>query len=140
MGVWRWVAPGVLVVLAACGSWPSAFQSTERSQVLGEWCGADGDRMQLGDDGTAAISGMSAKLGQRLIGQYDQPVTPTLDGSWGWEVTGKSYVTLTFAPVPPSTGSRVERLRVANDGEKIRLLAYFGDFDSGYDYSFERCV
>ncbi|MEV0564675.1 hypothetical protein [Dactylosporangium sp. NPDC050588] len=49
-------------------------------------------------------------------------------------------MTLTFAPVPPATSSWVERLRVANDGEKIRLLAYFGDFDSGYDYSFDRCA
>ncbi|MEU0559851.1 hypothetical protein [Dactylosporangium sp. NPDC006015] len=140
MNIRPWVAPLVLVVLAACGMGPSAFQPTERSQVLGEWCGADGDRLQLGDDGKAAITGMSAKLGQRLIGQYDQPITPTLNGSWGWKVKDKSYVTLTFAPVPPFTNSRVERLRVANDGEKIRLLAYFGDFDSGYDYSFERCA
>ncbi|MEV0564674.1 hypothetical protein [Dactylosporangium sp. NPDC050588] len=81
MNIRRWVAPWVLVALAACGTGQAGFQPAERSQVLGEWCGADGDRLQLGDDGKAAITGMSQKLGQRLIGQYDQPVTPALDGS-----------------------------------------------------------
>jgi hypothetical protein len=145
MNIRRWTAaPRILavatvVLLGACST-TDGFQPTEERQVLGEWCGTGGDRLQLGDDHKVSITGLSAKLGQRLVGQYDEPVPGSVDGSWTWKPAEVSVVALTFAPLGKATNSRVEQLRVANDGKKVRLLAYFGDFDSGYDYSFERCA
>ncbi|MGW6239505.1 hypothetical protein ACWGBX_38605 [Streptomyces sp. NPDC055037] len=130
---------GGLFALESCGGGTSA--ELDAAQVAGVWKGADGGRVEFGDDGSFAMSGIPRSAIE--FGFIEPPPgNGKLSGRGRWNLDGgddrSGTIELRFdAAGSFSDDSESTLLQVEEAGERPKL--YFDtDADEGYGYEIRR--
>lgn len=133
--------------MAACYSDASPLTASVEN-VRGLWCGDDGDKLYLDEDGTMTVDKPSDAYLRVVLREYPpgeqarfkgQGIDDGAHGTWEISLVSNDAIGVGFDNVNGQPIDYEDQLRYWSIRGQPSLLGYAGDPDEGYDYRFRRC-